>query len=69
MCCARQSLCPTVAASNPAGCEYSVSSLGSAALLYHLSDWEYNCRIHHVTVAIVTRILIANLRQIDLSNV
>ena len=27
-----------------------------------------NCRIHHVTVSIATRILIANLGQIDLSN-
>ena len=28
-----------------------------------------NCRIHHVTVPIATRILIANVRQIGLSNV
>ena len=28
-----------------------------------------NCRIHHVTVPIATRILIANVRHIGLSNV
>ena len=30
---------------------------------------QLNCRIHHVTVPIATRILIANVRQIGLSNV
>ena len=33
------------------------------------ADRGCNCRIHHVTVSIETRILITNLRQIDLSMV
>ena len=36
----------------------------------HDFKWtDSNCRIHHVTVPIATRILIANVRQIGLSNV
>ena len=35
----------------------------------HIARRMMNCRIHHVTVPIATRILIANVRQIGLSNV
>ena len=37
-------------------------------LLFHIKKI-FNCRIHHVTVPIATRILIANVRQTGLSNV
>ena len=36
---------------------------------YIVNIMHNNCRIHHVTIPIATRILIANVRQIGLSNV
>ena len=41
----------------------------NGSFLTWLAPVACNCRIHHVTVSIATRILIANLGQIDLSKV